>query len=100
MKLVGFPFLILNEPSVAPSSQRLRFAMRRPIRLAQHVKVDGTTTLNDVLTIDGGTFSTGSLVNPQRLDFIRGTFNLSGDDLTIGFGGLFGDRLGRHHCLR
>ena len=54
--------------------------------------VSGTTTLNgaSTLTLDGGTFSTGSLVNNGGFNFNRGTFNLTGDNLTIGNGGLFG----------
>jgi len=54
--------------------------------------VSGTTTLNGAgtLTLDGGTFSTGSLVNNGGFTFNSGTFNLTGDNLTIGSGGLFG----------
>lgn len=55
--------------------------------------VSGTTTLNgaSTLTLDGGTFSTGSLVNNGGFTFNSGTFNLTGDNLTIGSGGLFGN---------
>ena len=54
--------------------------------------VAGTTTLSGpaTLTLDGGTFSTGSLVNNGGFAFNRGTFNLTGANLTIGAGGLFG----------
>ena len=55
----------------------------RPIGFAQQLKVDGTTTLNDVLTVSGGTFSTGSLVNPSLLQFDSGTFDLTSDNLSI-----------------
>jgi len=48
----------------------------RTVSFAKHVRVDGTTTLQSILTLDGGIFSTGSLVNPGFLDFKRGTFNL------------------------
>jgi len=63
------------------------------IRFGRHFKVTGTTTLYDVLAIDGGTFTTDSLVNPHLLQFNSGTLNLTGDDLTIGPGGALGDHL-------
>jgi T5SS/PEP-CTERM-associated repeat protein len=63
------------------------------ITTAKQLQVDGTTTLGVVLTLDGGAFSTGSLVNPQLLRLNSGTFNLTGDNLTIGPGGLFGGTL-------
>ena len=53
----------------------------------------GSTTLLDPISISGGTFATGSLTNPFYLDFQTGTFELTGDDLKIGIGGLFGDSL-------
>ena len=54
--------------------------------------VGGTTTLNgaSTLTLDGGVFSTGSLIDNGSFAFHSGTFNLTSDDLTIGTGGLFG----------
>jgi fibronectin-binding autotransporter adhesin len=54
--------------------------------------VSGTTTLNgaSTLSLDGGTFSTGSLVNNGGFTFNKGTFNLSGDNLVVGLSGLFG----------
>ncbi len=61
--------------------------------LGRHLMVSQTTTLNDILTLDGGTFTTSSLVNPELMQFTRGTFNLTGDDLTIGSGGIFGNTL-------
>ena len=64
-----------------------------PVGFAQQLMVDGTTTLNDVLTLSGGTFSTGRLVNPSYLQFINGTFNLTGDNLSISGSGLFGSML-------
>ena len=65
----------------------------RPIGPAQQLIVDGATTLNDVLTLSGGTLSTGSLVNPAWLQFQSGTFNLTGDNLSISTSGLFGSGL-------
>ena len=59
------------------------------------VNVGGTTTLAgyNTLSIDGGTFATGSLVNNGGFAFNSGTFNLTSDDLTVGNGGLFGPLL-------
>ena len=65
----------------------------RPIGFAQELQVDGTTTLYDVLTLSGGTFSTGRLVNPSYFQFQSGTFDLTGDNLSVGPGGLFGSQL-------
>ncbi len=56
------------------------------------LNVSGITSLSGTgtLTLDGGTFSTGSLVNNGGFAFNRGTFNLTSANLTIGAGGLFG----------
>jgi hypothetical protein len=55
--------------------------------------VGGTTRLSGSahLSLDGGSFSTGSLVNNGGFSFTKGTFNLTNADLTIGNGGLFGN---------
>lgn len=57
--------------------------------------VSGTTTLNGIgtLTLNGGTFSTGSLVDNGGFAFNSGTFNLTSDNLAVGAGGLFGSVL-------
>jgi hypothetical protein len=59
------------------------------------LNVAGTTTLDgfSTLALDGGTFSTGYLVDNGGFAFNSGTFNLTGDNLTIGSGGLFGSRV-------
>jgi hypothetical protein len=56
------------------------------------LSVVGTTTLSgfNTLTLDGGTFSTGALANNGGFTFNKGTFGLTGANLTIGAGGLFG----------
>jgi fibronectin-binding autotransporter adhesin len=56
------------------------------------LSVNGTTTLaaDDILTLDGGNFSTGSLVTEGYFDFKRGTFNLTNDDFTVNSTGLMG----------
>jgi hypothetical protein len=57
-----------------------------------NLSVGGTTTLNGTgtLTLAGGTFSTGSLVDNGGFSFESGTLNLTSDNLTVGSGGLFG----------
>ena len=59
------------------------------------LNVAGTTTLDgfSTLTLDGGTFSTGYLVDNGGFAFNRGTFNLTSDNLTIGTEGLFGSHV-------
>lgn len=52
--------------------------------------VDGTTTLEASLTLDGGRFSTGNLVNGELLTLNRGTLQISGSTLAIGSGGPIG----------
>jgi T5SS/PEP-CTERM-associated repeat protein len=63
---------------------------------AHELDVGGTTTINagSVLTLDGGTFSTGVISNGGTFDFVRGNFNLTNSDLVIGAGGPFGDTVG------
>jgi len=58
--------------------------------------VGGTTTLNDYSTLDvnGGSFSTGWLVDNGGFAFNSGTFNLTSADLVIGATGLFGSNVG------
>ena len=53
------------------------------------LQVDGATTLDNVLTIDGGTFATSGLANAQLLQFNSGTLQMNGP-LTVGATGLFG----------
>ncbi|MEX0886746.1 MAG: PEP-CTERM sorting domain-containing protein [Phycisphaeraceae bacterium] len=55
--------------------------------------VEGVATLILPVTLDGGTFSVGGLVNGQLLDFQGGTFELTDSDLTIGATGQFGGDL-------
>ncbi|MDP6634317.1 MAG: PEP-CTERM sorting domain-containing protein [Phycisphaerae bacterium] len=55
--------------------------------------VGQTTTIGSAstLALNGGAFSTGSLVNNGSFVFTSGTFSLTDDDLTIGTGGQLGD---------
>ena len=67
---------------------------RHTIGFAQQLKVDGTTTINGPLTLNGGTFSTGALVNPYAdFGFTSGTFDLTSANLSVSSGGLFGSSL-------
>jgi arylsulfatase A-like enzyme len=63
------------------------------IGVARHLSIAGTATLNSPLAINGGTFSAGQVVHPELLNFSTGTFNLTGSDLLVGSGGLFGATL-------
>ncbi|MGE0384984.1 MAG: beta strand repeat-containing protein [Gammaproteobacteria bacterium] len=58
----------------------------------QSLSVSGTTTLAGagLLTLNGGTFSTGKLVNNGSVFLNRGTFNLTNEDLVIGGSGPLG----------
>ncbi len=53
------------------------------IGLNSHLQIDGATTLSNTLSLNGGTLSTGSLVNLENLQFNSGTLNVTGD-LTVG----------------
>lgn len=63
------------------------------IRALQHLDIVGRPTLEELLVIDGGTFSAGSLLVGSPILFNSGTFNLTSDNLVIGPAGLFGDTL-------
>ncbi len=58
----------------------------------QNLGVAGIASIDpaSVLTLDGGTFSAGTLANNGSFQFNSGTFNLTSAALTIGSGGLFG----------
>ena len=59
------------------------------------LNVGGATSLNDfsTLVVNGGTFSTGSLIDNGGFAFNSGIFNLTSDNLVIGAGGLFGSNV-------
>ena len=61
----------------------------------QTIQVNDVTTIEGgrTLSINGGTFSTGSLVNSGLFQLNTGTFNLTNDTLTVGSSGLFGNIL-------
>ncbi len=57
----------------------------------QHLRIDGQVIFTEILDITGGTFSVGTPVLPQFIEFQRGTLNFVGPDgLTVGFGGAMG----------
>ena len=95
---MAFNFGTLNYTSnlsVAPSdSLETALGGSHTVSFGQALQVDGTTTLNNVLTVGGGTFSTNGLINPQLLQFNTGTLQLTGaGGLTVGAAGLFGSSL-------
>ncbi len=61
----------------------------------QTLTVHETATIEALgsLTLDGGTFNTSRLVRIGTFQFNTGTFNLTGEDFTVGDGGLFGDEV-------
>lgn len=87
----NFPFgtLELNSDQ-SLDSDRVADLNVATIEAGKTFRVNGVSTLFAPLTLSGGTFSTQSLVNSFLLDFQSGTFELTGDDLVIGPGGLFG----------
>ncbi|MBI1369926.1 MAG: hypothetical protein GC162_14885 [Planctomycetes bacterium] len=62
----------------------------RTIPTYQGFEVAGAFTLGEVITVDGGTLSFGSLLNAGYLDFQKGTINVLSADVNIGSSGLFG----------
>lgn len=60
---------------------------------SHELNVAGRTTItpSSTLTLDGGTFSTGSLAGINNFEHISGTLNLTNTILSIGATGLFGD---------
>jgi T5SS/PEP-CTERM-associated repeat protein/autotransporter-associated beta strand protein len=69
------------------------FGVEPTIPTGKGLTVEGTTTLTTAITVDGGTFTVGRLVNPSNLQLNRGTLNVTNQALTIGAGGLFGSTL-------
>ncbi len=57
------------------------------------LEVAGTTSLNADLRLNGGTFSVGAIADVSKLDWDAGTFALTGANLAVAPGGLFGDQL-------
>ena len=74
----------------AGSSVPVFFGDSPRISAAQHLVVTGQAMLLTPMTLSGGTFSTGSLVNATLLQFDSGTLNLTANGLTVGPGGILG----------
>jgi T5SS/PEP-CTERM-associated repeat protein len=55
--------------------------------------IEGTATLQTIVTLDGGTFTAGQLANGYNLRLQRGTLHLTSQALTIAAGGLLGNTL-------
>ena len=53
------------------------------VSTGEALQVVDTTTLDTRLVVDGGTFTTGSLVNLENLDLRTGEFRLTADDFVV-----------------
>lgn len=56
----------------------------------RHLAVVGTATLASPLTLNGGTFSAGSLTGGNLLTLSSGTLNITNSGITVGSGGALG----------
>jgi T5SS/PEP-CTERM-associated repeat protein/autotransporter-associated beta strand protein len=63
------------------------------IGAGRHLGITGAATLETPLQVGGGRLSVGQLVNAQFLNFDAGTLDLTGADLYVGEGGVFGSVL-------
>jgi hypothetical protein len=59
----------------------------------RNLTIEGAATLNSFVTVDGGTFSVGQLVNASMLDFKRGTLTFTNQQLFISPSGPLGATL-------
>ncbi|MEX2168356.1 MAG: hypothetical protein WD851_03525 [Pirellulales bacterium] len=73
------------------------FGPEPAISTGKGLTIEGTATLTKAVTLDGGTFTVGGLVNGSNLHLNRGTLNVTNQALTIGAGGLFGGTLDLAH---
>jgi T5SS/PEP-CTERM-associated repeat protein len=73
------------------------------IPTAKGLTVEGTATLLTSLTLNGGTFSVGDIINSNLLNFQSGTFRMTQASLQIGSTGQFGPTLelvsGQHFVI-
>ena len=54
-----------------------------PLGASRHLVVDGVATIEAPLTLAGGSFSAGQIINPQNLILSSGTLNVTNSDLAI-----------------
>lgn len=59
------------------------------ISAGKEIVVEGTATLFSAVTVDGGTFTAGQIVNAQRLSLRSGRLNVTNQAVTVGSGGTF-----------
>jgi len=69
------------------------FGFEPTIPTGKGLTIENIATLTKAITVDGGTFTVGRLVNPSNLQLNRGTLNVTNQALTVGVGGLFGSTL-------
>ena len=67
------------------------FGQSHTIAPLRHLMIDGTPTLQSSLILDGGILTVPTLAVGSPLQFDSGTLNLTGANLTVGNGGLFGN---------
>lgn len=63
------------------------FGAEPVIGAGQALDVGGVTTLDSILTVDGGAFATAFLENYENLDLRSGEFHLGVDNFVVGAGG-------------
>jgi len=84
---------INNDVTIQPGDAlELALGSTRDLTFGKTLLITGQATLNDVITLDGGTLTTQGFVNPDLFDFKTGTLLLldfAGQ--TIGAGGQFGE---------
>ncbi len=54
-----------------------------PLGASRHLVVDGMATIEAPLTLAGGSFSAGQIINPQNLILSSGTLNVTNSNLAI-----------------
>ena len=69
------------------------FSAAPAITSGKGLTIEGAARLLTLVTLDGGTFTAGSLDNATLADLQRGTFHLTNQAVVVEPGGTFGDRL-------
>ena len=90
---VEFDCDVAISASIGISDVPVFFGWAPDIPTAKHLSISGQAMLLTPVTLSGGTFSAGSLVNAAFLQFDSGAFNLTDANLSISLGGLFGRTL-------
>ena len=59
------------------------------ITSGKEIAIEGAATLFSSVTVDGGTFTTGEIVNAERLNLRSGKLGITNQAVTVGLGGTF-----------